>query len=239
MRAACPPTRARAPRSFSVPEDGFLLAIRDAPYDEGVRLIYADWLEEHGHPLRAAFLRLACDLRRRNSGEPGYADALERWLEEQSRVSADWLDDLDVRVNGLPLPRLLVDHLADGRWMSPDFAAVLQLFPEEREFCPYALPVMQSETLAYQRRASRMWLGTADPRRPPGDLVPRLAVLIADFGIGADRPIALDYRVSLGQPRVVVLCWSAYDPAIPWGDGNRWVEVSPSFQDFAELIGLQ
>ncbi|HEY7315357.1 MAG TPA: TIGR02996 domain-containing protein [Gemmataceae bacterium] len=222
-----------------MPEDGFLLAIRDAPDDEGVRLIYADWLEEHGQLSRADFLRLECDLRRRNSGEPGYADVLERWLEEQSRVPAEWLDNLDVRVNGLPLPRLLVDLLADGRWASPDFAAVLQLFPEEREFCPYALPVMQSETLGYQGQASRMWLGTADPRRPPGDLVPRLAVLIADFGIGADRPIALDYRVSLGQPRVVVLCWSAYDPAIPWGDDNRWVEAAPSFQAFAELIGLQ
>jgi uncharacterized protein (TIGR02996 family) len=36
----------------------FLADICAYPDDDGVRLIYADWLEEHGHPERAEFLRV-------------------------------------------------------------------------------------------------------------------------------------------------------------------------------------
>jgi carbon storage regulator len=40
-------------------ERAFLDAIRQRPDDEGVRLVYADWLEERGDPL-AEFIRLHC-----------------------------------------------------------------------------------------------------------------------------------------------------------------------------------
>ena len=36
----------------------FLRAILDNPDDDGVRLVYADWLEEHGQPERAEFIRV-------------------------------------------------------------------------------------------------------------------------------------------------------------------------------------
>lgn len=35
----------------------FLRAIIENPYDDGLRLVYADWLEEHGHRERADFIR--------------------------------------------------------------------------------------------------------------------------------------------------------------------------------------
>ena len=38
-------------------EEGFLEAIREDPDDEGLRLVYADWLEEHGQLNRAEFIR--------------------------------------------------------------------------------------------------------------------------------------------------------------------------------------
>jgi uncharacterized protein (TIGR02996 family) len=38
--------------------EAFLRAILEDPADDDVRLIYADWLEEHGHVERAEFLRL-------------------------------------------------------------------------------------------------------------------------------------------------------------------------------------
>ncbi|OWK40988.1 TIGR02996 domain-containing protein [Fimbriiglobus ruber] len=41
-------------------EDGFLRAIRARPDDDAVRLVYADWLEEHGRPARAEFIRAQC-----------------------------------------------------------------------------------------------------------------------------------------------------------------------------------
>jgi uncharacterized protein (TIGR02996 family) len=40
----------------------FLAAIIAAPKDDLPRLIYADWLDEHGEPARAEFIRVQCDL---------------------------------------------------------------------------------------------------------------------------------------------------------------------------------
>ncbi len=40
------------------PDEGLLLAIWQNPGDAALRLIYADWLEEHGHPERAEYVRL-------------------------------------------------------------------------------------------------------------------------------------------------------------------------------------
>jgi uncharacterized protein (TIGR02996 family) len=45
-------------------DEAFLAAIREDPLTEGPRLIYADWLDEHGRPLEAEFLRVQCELQR-------------------------------------------------------------------------------------------------------------------------------------------------------------------------------
>src|SRR4051794_29607152 len=39
-------------------ESGFIEAIRQDPEDDAVRLVYADWLAEHGQPERAEFIRV-------------------------------------------------------------------------------------------------------------------------------------------------------------------------------------
>jgi uncharacterized protein (TIGR02996 family) len=43
-------------------EEAFLQAIRESPTDDAPRLIYADWLEEHGQADRAEFIRVQCRL---------------------------------------------------------------------------------------------------------------------------------------------------------------------------------
>jgi uncharacterized protein (TIGR02996 family) len=43
-------------------EEAFIQAIRSAPEDDAPRLIYADWLEEHGQAERADFIRIQCRL---------------------------------------------------------------------------------------------------------------------------------------------------------------------------------
>jgi uncharacterized protein (TIGR02996 family) len=48
-------------RQFSTEELAFLAAIRDDPCDDAVRLIYADWLAEHGRPEFAEVIRLQCE----------------------------------------------------------------------------------------------------------------------------------------------------------------------------------
>lgn len=44
-------------------EAGLLAAVLENPADDGVRLVYADWLDEHGgQPERAEFIRVQCRL---------------------------------------------------------------------------------------------------------------------------------------------------------------------------------
>jgi len=45
-------------------EEAFIQAMREAPNDDAPRLIYADWLEEHGQADRAEFIRVQCRLAR-------------------------------------------------------------------------------------------------------------------------------------------------------------------------------
>jgi uncharacterized protein (TIGR02996 family) len=42
--------------------EAFLRAIAENLYDDAPRLIFADWLEEHGDPERAEFIRIQCEL---------------------------------------------------------------------------------------------------------------------------------------------------------------------------------
>jgi uncharacterized protein (TIGR02996 family) len=42
--------------------DAFLAAIRARPNDDLPRLVFADWLNEHGENARAEFIRLQCEL---------------------------------------------------------------------------------------------------------------------------------------------------------------------------------
>jgi uncharacterized protein (TIGR02996 family) len=55
---------------------GFLQAILAAPDDDAPRLVYADWLEEHGQPEQAEFIRMECE-QAVISPEPGSAP--NRW----------------------------------------------------------------------------------------------------------------------------------------------------------------
>ncbi len=43
-------------------KQAFLNAIIDEPDDDALRLIYADWLDDHDEPERAEFIRAQCDL---------------------------------------------------------------------------------------------------------------------------------------------------------------------------------
>jgi uncharacterized protein (TIGR02996 family) len=73
--------------------DAYLRAICGSPEDDSVRLVYADWLEEHGDAVRAEFIRLQCKLDAENPFAPGRRALLrrewqllrqhgERWIRE-------------------------------------------------------------------------------------------------------------------------------------------------------------
>jgi uncharacterized protein (TIGR02996 family) len=72
-------------------EDAFIRAIQAAPNDAAPNLVYADWLEEQGQPLRAEYLRLMVEVakpptksledeqRRRRFAELGYSHTGSTW----------------------------------------------------------------------------------------------------------------------------------------------------------------
>lgn len=91
------PRRAK-PRPDVATRAAFMADIRAAPDDDSPRLIYADWLHDHGDPERAEFIRVQCELARLPADDPR-RDALAfremrlsghetRWTEE---AFLDWL----------------------------------------------------------------------------------------------------------------------------------------------------
>jgi hypothetical protein len=140
-------------------------------------------------------------------------------------------------INGIPLPDDLIVLIKAGRWSSPkNQSAVDRLFPPETgtksEVVLYAADYMPFENKHWLNQKDPRFLGSPDYDNPPGDIDPKRSVLIGDLGPGSDQPIALDYRASEDEPRVLTLIWSR------WGDKNRWVEIAPNVRTFAELVGL-
>ena len=50
--------------------DAFLQAVCEHPEDDAPRLVFADWLEEHGDPARADFIRTQIELAKLSPDDP-------------------------------------------------------------------------------------------------------------------------------------------------------------------------
>src|SRR5262245_32687722 len=83
-------TSLRPRRSHMTERDHFLAAIRANPDDDGVRLVYADWLEEHGDSERAEFIRGQILLAGLDDEDPRWGALARRsdWL--LARHGAEW-----------------------------------------------------------------------------------------------------------------------------------------------------
>jgi uncharacterized protein (TIGR02996 family) len=70
--------------------DPFLRAVCESPDDDLPRLVYADWLDEHEQPDRAAFIRLQCEMATLTEDSPRRREVafLARQLEDQH--AAEW-----------------------------------------------------------------------------------------------------------------------------------------------------
>jgi uncharacterized protein (TIGR02996 family) len=60
-------------------------AIRATPDDDLPRLVAADWLEEHGEPERAEFIRLQCELEPMRYVTIGDQTLRQHWLQDRER----------------------------------------------------------------------------------------------------------------------------------------------------------
>lgn len=82
-------------------EAALLAAILALPDDDLPRLVYADWLDEAGHPDRAEFIRVQCELAR---GELSVADLMKLRIREKillERHSKTWMQPLRAKGEAL------------------------------------------------------------------------------------------------------------------------------------------
>ena len=136
-----------------------------------------------------------------------------------------------MRVDGLLIPELLQTMLAESRWPQSVDEAWRQFVPEDRirrlrGICLYPPPF---RTVAQGLVGGDRFYATFGALH---ELVADAAIPIADFGIGADSPILLDYRAGFDEPSVIALEWP--------GDGepNYWEVMAPDFASFVALLGL-
>jgi uncharacterized protein (TIGR02996 family) len=71
-------------------EDTFLQAIREEPDADRPRLVFADWLTEHGDP-RGEFIRFQCALARIDGNDPGRKELRRRERELLDQHADSWL----------------------------------------------------------------------------------------------------------------------------------------------------
>jgi uncharacterized protein (TIGR02996 family) len=90
--------------------DPFLAAIAARPDDDLPRLIFADWLDEHGRGDRAEFIRLQCAAAR---GEPAALtpDARRRAADLEAAHRDEWLADLSHDVYHAAFRRGFAEHV--------------------------------------------------------------------------------------------------------------------------------
>jgi uncharacterized protein (TIGR02996 family) len=74
-------------------ENTFLSALRSSPADDTARLVYADWLEEHGDAeaqLKAEYLRLECRVGGLPEDDPNRADLVLQLRDLALRLPMQW-----------------------------------------------------------------------------------------------------------------------------------------------------
>ena len=73
-------------------KQAFLQAIIDDPDDDALRLIYADWLDDHGESERAELIRVQCDLASLSISDPRYAQLEDRSDELLFLHEKEWVE---------------------------------------------------------------------------------------------------------------------------------------------------
>jgi uncharacterized protein (TIGR02996 family) len=92
-------------------KDGFLRAIIESPDDDTPRLVYADWLEDHGDPPRAEFIRLQCELAHIPEDDERRPEREARERELLARHETVWTGPLPGWVAHWEFRRGLVDRI--------------------------------------------------------------------------------------------------------------------------------
>jgi uncharacterized protein (TIGR02996 family) len=108
--------------------DTFLQAIIDDPDDDGLRLVYADWLEERGDP-RGEFIRVQIDLARTPEDDPRRGELEARERELLNEHEADWAGLIPRCVNQRRFQRGFVAGIEIAAKAFSETATLFRLFP--------------------------------------------------------------------------------------------------------------
>jgi uncharacterized protein (TIGR02996 family) len=76
----------------------FVQAIADAPFDESLRVVYADWLEERSDP-RGEYLRIEAAFRTLPRDALEVLAGYKRWPELRKALDPEWIILMDQRVS--------------------------------------------------------------------------------------------------------------------------------------------
>jgi uncharacterized protein (TIGR02996 family) len=90
---------------MSADRAAFLRAIADNPDDDLPRLVFADWLDEHGEPERAEFIRVQCELAGMTANDPRRLALTVRQNELWSAHRDRWLPSIPVGIQVSPFQR--------------------------------------------------------------------------------------------------------------------------------------
>lgn len=146
----------------------------------------------------------------------------------------------DFMVGNLPLPKRLIDLVESGLWPQTADEALrqnlrslvskerIQLFAPQEDRIYLLSPPFHTVAKRMSGKGGNFWskYGALE------GIAPDLSVVIADFGIGSDSPILLDYRKDPDSPTVIRLLWRK--PA-----SNIWVRCAETFDEFADMLQLE
>ncbi len=93
----------------------FLEAIREAPDDDTPRLIYADWLDDHGGSTecaRAAFIRAQVRIETLDRGDPARLDLEEQARDLLAEHEQEWTEDLPAEVDAWEFRRGFLEQVS-------------------------------------------------------------------------------------------------------------------------------
>src|ERR1044072_5087380 len=100
--------------------EAFLKAIIESPDDAAPRLIFADWLEEHGDTERGEFIRLQCALAQLPAGDPRVPQMRRHEEELLARYSWEWAAGFGWRISQWQFVRGFVERVETSLETSAD-----------------------------------------------------------------------------------------------------------------------
>jgi len=156
-------------------------------------------------------------------------------------------------VGNLPLPRRLLTLIDSGFWprtlneakrqgiRGPVSKERIQSFAPEQDQIHFLSPPF-STVATRMAHGDKFWsrFGALE------QISPELSVFVADFGIGSDSPILLDYRPDVSNPSVIRLklnpvlgetLVSGRKRVVGWA--NVWLRCADTFDTFADMLGLE